>query len=55
LKIDYKALLYKMKKLGIEDTETPFQRPEPVHLEEEAWRGGQTHFKLGPEVVSSCC
>ena len=38
LKIDYKALLYKMKKLGIEDTETQDQRREPVKLEEEAWR-----------------
>jgi two-component system response regulator AtoC len=55
LKIDYKALLYKMKKLGIDETEISDQRPEPVHLEEQAWRTGQTHFKLAPEVVSSCC
>jgi two-component system response regulator AtoC len=40
LKIDYKALLYKMKKLGIEDTETQDQRPDAVHLEEQAWRDG---------------
>jgi two-component system response regulator AtoC len=40
LKIDYKALLYKMKKLGIEDTETQDQRTDAVHLEEQAWRDG---------------
>jgi two-component system response regulator AtoC len=40
LKIDYKALLYKMKKLGIEDTETPDPRIDPAHLEEPVWRDG---------------
>ena len=40
LKIDYKALIYKMKKLGIEDTETQDHRPDPVHLEEPVWRDG---------------
>ena len=56
LKIDYKALLYKMKKLGIEDTDTHNPRPGSVHLEEQAWRDGhQTHFEPAPEAVSSCC
>jgi two-component system response regulator AtoC len=40
LKIDYKALLYKMKKLGIEDTETQDQRTDPARLEEAVWREG---------------
>jgi two-component system response regulator AtoC len=40
LKIDYKALLYKMKKLGIEDTETADPRPDPVHVDEPVWRDG---------------
>jgi len=36
LKIDYKALLYKMKKLGIEDDDIPFAAPAPPERSEKA-------------------
>jgi len=40
LKIDYKALLYKMKKLGVEDKAVPFPGPQEVNSNVNSAAGG---------------